>query len=374
MLTYSHASCSSDKGSFSGAIGSTQDAGIGGTEDADSISKFDDYFSALFFQVLLISEDRETGHLGKLAANCDTQIAIDQMLQEARELEESYKLAKSLSACGSVPDHVLEEMALQDSLIRSDRELAERIERREPRAEASMQATNARFELILQHFNTTSECCSCGGNKQTYVAPCKHAYCEECARSLYNHALTNRAFIPVRCCKQPFASDIATACLTDTGDIDKYESIKREIENPCPPAAVELDVAASKVIADNGWKVCFQCGAVVERMSGCVHMTCMCRTEFCYTCLRPWKTCTCELYPVEELNQILNERIGNADAGIARHRLQNVLRNYYQHVHNWQRENPDGRICNVCRWSMPIFCMHCEVCMETRCRRCCFNN
>ncbi|KAF9211309.1 hypothetical protein BGZ59_008265 [Podila verticillata] len=70
----------------------------------------------------------------------------------------------------------------------------------------------------------------------------------------------------------------------------------------------------------------------------------MCRNEFCYTCLNPWRTCNCELYPVEELNQILNERIGNDDPGAARHRLRNVLRNYYQHEHKWQRENPKGRI------------------------------
>ncbi|KFH64797.1 hypothetical protein MVEG_09528 [Podila verticillata NRRL 6337] len=343
MLSNINASCSSHSGSFPGAINSNQDTCTGGTVDADIMSSLDDYFSALFAQVLLISEDRETGPLGKLAADSDAQIAIEYMLQEARELEQSYRLAKSLSTCGSVPSHVLEEMIIQDSLLCSDRELAERNERQESRAETPLPATNARIDLALQYFNTTSECCSCSCNTRTYVAPCGHAYCQECARSLYSHALTNRTFIPVRCCKQPFASDIAAACLTDTGDINKYESMKREIENSCPPVA-ELDVTASRLISEKGWKVCFRCGAVVERMSGCVHITCMCRNEFCYTCLNPWRTCNCELYPVEELNQILNERIGNDDPGAARHRLRNVLRNYYQHEHKWQRENPKGRI------------------------------
>ncbi|KAF9392473.1 hypothetical protein CPB97_001116 [Podila verticillata] len=343
MFSNINASCSSHSGSFAGATNNNQDTCTGNTGDADIMSSFDDYFSALFAQVLLISEDRETGHLGKLVADSDAQIAIEYMLQEARELEQSYRLAKSLSTCGSVPSHILEEMTIQDSQIRSDRELAERIERREPRAESSLQATNARFDLALQYFNTMSECCSCSGNKRAYVVSCGHAYCEECARSLYSQALTNRTLIPVRCCKQPFASDIAAVCLTDTGDINKYESMKREIESPCPPVA-ELDVTASKLISEKGWKVCFRCGAVVERMSGCVHITCMCRNEFCYTCLKPWRTCSCELYPVEELNQILNERIGNNDPGTARHRLRNVLQNYYQHEHTWQRQVPNGRI------------------------------
>ncbi|KAK3827130.1 MAG: hypothetical protein JOS17DRAFT_662463, partial [Linnemannia elongata] len=55
------------------------------------------------------------------------------------------------------------------------------------------------------------------------------------------------------------------------------------------------DEAASRVITENGWKVCHRCGAVVERVSGCVHITCMCRYEFCYTCEKKWQTCTCEL-------------------------------------------------------------------------------
>ncbi|KAF9130495.1 hypothetical protein BG015_003992 [Linnemannia schmuckeri] len=239
--------------------------------------------------MLLISDDRETGALGKLAPDSGPQIAIEYMLQEAREMDQSYRLAKSLSTCEAVPDSLLEEMSLQDNMTRSDRELVERIERREPDAENSLRAANARFQLV-----------------------------------------------------QPFASEVAAACLTDAADINKYESLKREIENPCPPAS-EQDLAASRVIFENGWKVCGRCGTVVERVSGCVHITCVCRHEFCYTCRKSWRTCDCELYPVAELNRILDERIGNDDPGTARHRLQNVLRNYYQHDHNLERINSKGR-------------------------------
>lgn len=339
----------------------------------DTVSELDDYFYALFVQVLLISDDRETGALGKLSPDSDPQIAIEHMLQEAQEMERSYRLAKSLSTCEAVPDNLLEEMSLQDDITRSDRELSERVERGESSAESSLHAATARFELVRQNFDTTADCCACDSNKRVYNAPCGHAYCEECARSLYSHALTNRSFIPVRCCKVPFASALVEACLMDAGDVNKYESLRCEIENPCPPAS-ELDVAASRVISENGWKVCNRCGAVVERLSGCVHITCMCRNEFCYTCRKTWRTCNCELYPVEELNQILDERIGNDDPGTARHRLQNVLRNYYQHEHNWERRKPYGRVCGVCGWAMPVYCLQCEGCLETRCHRCTFNN
>lgn len=368
----SSSSCCIDPNVSAFDTNSTHDVGTE-SNNVTVVPELDDYFYALFVQVLLISEDREAGALGKLLPDSDPQIAIEQMLQEAQEMEQSYKLAKSLSTCEAVPDNLLEELNLQDDMIRSDRELSERVARGEPSAERSLQSATMRFQLVEEHFDTTADCCACYNNKRVYNAPCGHSYCQECARSLYNHALTNRTFIPVRCCKATFASGLVEACLLDVGDVEKYESIKCEIEHPCPPSS-ELDEAASRVISENGWKVCDRCGAVVERISGCVHITCVCRNEFCYTCQKTWKTCRCELFPVEELNQILDERIGNDDPGTARHRLQNVLRNYYQHDHDWERRNSNGRVCSVCRWAMPVYCMHCEGCMETRCHRCTFNS
>ena len=41
------------------------------------------------------------------------------------------------------------------------------------------------------------------------------------------------------------------------------------------------------------WQTCPGCNAVVELNQGCNHITCQCKTEFCYLCAAPWKTCTC---------------------------------------------------------------------------------
>ncbi|KAF9175877.1 hypothetical protein BGX21_009271 [Mortierella sp. AD011] len=345
----------------------------GGDADANAdVSEFDDYFCALMLQMSLIEEDRETGNLGKVNMESDTQIAIEHMLREAEEMERSYRLAKSLATCGAVPEELFEEMDLQDATSFADRELAERLVIGDASAELSLNEASSRFRLMLLFFTATAECCACNSRKKTYTAPCGHDYCEGCAQSLYQHALMNRSFIPVRCCKIAFAPEIASVGLDNTDDVERYNTIRNEIENPCPPAP-ELDVAASGLITERGWKVCPRCGAVVEKVSGCVHITCMCRNEFCYTCLKVWRTCDCELYPEEEIRQILDERVGNGDPGAARHRLQNVLRNYYQHEHNWKQEVPNGRVCSVCR-TTPLYCMHCEVCMETRCHRCCYNN
>ncbi|KAF9567072.1 hypothetical protein EC968_003506 [Mortierella alpina] len=336
--------------------------------------ELDDYVCALMVQMSLLAEDRHDGQLGKASADSDAQIAIELMLQEAVEVERSLTLARSLASCDDLPEELFEELVQQDHVIDSDRELVTRLEMGDDEAEYALEAATVRFQLVLDYFNHTAECCSCGGSgNQNYRAPCEHTYCLECAQSLFRHALSNRSFIPVRCCKVSFDSDLAQACLVNAEDRDKYLGLKNEIENPVPPVA-ELDLQASRLISKKGWRVCDRCGAVVERVAGCVHMTCLCRNEFCYTCMKVWKSCNCELYPVEELNRILDERIGNDEPGVARHRLQNVLRNYYQHDHTWDRQLPLGRICGICHWAPPLYCLHCAVCMETRCHRCCYNN
>jgi hypothetical protein len=40
-----------------------------------------------------------------------------------------------------------------------------------------------------------------------------------------------------------------------------------------------------------GWKACPFCLNMVERSSGCLHMTCRCGKQFCYRCGRPWSQC-----------------------------------------------------------------------------------
>jgi hypothetical protein len=40
-----------------------------------------------------------------------------------------------------------------------------------------------------------------------------------------------------------------------------------------------------------GWKVCPNCQSVVERSRGCLHMTCRCGTEFCYSCNALYSVC-----------------------------------------------------------------------------------
>lgn len=47
---------------------------------------------------------------------------------------------------------------------------------------------------------------------------------------------------------------------------------------------------------EQGWRACFKCNAVVERSTGCNHMTCRCSAQFCYHCGSRWRTCECRLF------------------------------------------------------------------------------
>ncbi|KAI0795416.1 hypothetical protein C8Q75DRAFT_803303 [Abortiporus biennis] len=42
-----------------------------------------------------------------------------------------------------------------------------------------------------------------------------------------------------------------------------------------------------------GWMQCPGCDQMVELRGGCFHITCVCKTQFCYLCGSPWKTCSC---------------------------------------------------------------------------------
>ncbi|KAI0070132.1 hypothetical protein K474DRAFT_1680382 [Panus rudis PR-1116 ss-1] len=42
-----------------------------------------------------------------------------------------------------------------------------------------------------------------------------------------------------------------------------------------------------------GWGNCPGCERMIELQTGCFHMTCLCKTQFCFRCRAPWKTCSC---------------------------------------------------------------------------------
>ncbi|KAI1129450.1 hypothetical protein F5Y10DRAFT_238273 [Nemania abortiva] len=56
------------------------------------------------------------------------------------------------------------------------------------------------------------------------------------------------------------------------------------------PQDVGMQQAVS-LATRNGWRSCPRCNNMVERRSGCDHMTCRCGGQFCYICGSVWGAC-----------------------------------------------------------------------------------
>ena len=67
--------------------------------------------------------------------------------------------------------------------------------------------------------------------------------------------------------------------------------VAHETGTNCPQ---DFGLHATLDVADReGWRQCYKCKSLVEKTSGCRHMTCTCKAQFCYTCGSRWKTCKC---------------------------------------------------------------------------------
>ncbi|CAI5725590.1 unnamed protein product [Hyaloperonospora brassicae] len=118
-------------------------------------------------------------------------------------------------------------------------------------------------------------------------------------------ALSDRALVPLRCCKKEMPEDYVREALTRPGDYTKYQTLVKE--RNWKVSDLESDTEYTATVVAVGAKQCPGCGIGVQRDFGCVHMTCPNGHQFCYTCLRRWGSCHCPLIPDAELREILGE-------------------------------------------------------------------
>ncbi|KAJ6786172.1 hypothetical protein PWT90_00734 [Aphanocladium album] len=76
----------------------------------------------------------------------------------------------------------------------------------------------------------------------------------------------------------------------------------------CPDDPHKAEILA--IAKEQGWQQCYACNHLVELNTGCNHMRCRCKSEFCYACGEKWKTCKCELWTearlVQRAEQLVN--------------------------------------------------------------------
>ena len=166
---------------------------------------------------------------------------------------------------------------------------------------------------------------------ETLKTPCDHHYCKNCLVVLVEAFTRDESLFPLRCCQDPIpVAEVLPSlslelrslfrqknaefsvltrdrlyCSTFLGSSEGRLSVSAIecphcLVNTCPRCK-ELahpgegcGVSALQGFAmSQGWQICPGCNAVVKLNLGCYHMTCRCRTHFCYLCAARWKTCNC---------------------------------------------------------------------------------
>ena len=206
-------------------------------------------------------------------------------------------------------------------------------------------------------------------------APCGHHYDPGCMLDLFRSAITDESLFPPRCCRQNIPL-YSVRPLLSAEIVEQFTEKQRELStfrrvycsNPrcsrflgpvtqgwatrplsCPASGCgartcsgcrrslptkiswnnilhdcRVDDADSRVI-DMGraaqWAQCPSCDQMIELAYGCFHITCRCRTEFCYLCRALWKTCRC---PQWDERRLVNAAEARVDAQFARPRVVNV--------------------------------------------------
>ncbi|KAH8827722.1 hypothetical protein DL96DRAFT_1600073 [Flagelloscypha sp. PMI_526] len=271
------------------------------------------------------------------------------------------------------------------------------------------------------------ECIACGDivGRATFIrGPCNHIYCKDCFEDLASSSLNDESLHPLRCCNKPFDREqilsFLTSCLSQS-----FEAKAREFDIvpnnrlycPSPSCSIFLrsvedhgsDFACKQCFTmvcplckqrshfnetctentaiaqirelarEHGWQTCPRCQQVVELAHGCYHMTCRCRTEFCYVCAAPWKTCDCPQWDEQRLEAVAERRVveefglqARQQPAVFQQRVQRQtahLRENHDCVwHSWKSCGPGQ--CEECYNIMPYFLRVCRNCSMRACTRC----
>ncbi|KAJ7440784.1 hypothetical protein B0H11DRAFT_1750513 [Mycena galericulata] len=266
-----------------------------------------------------------------------------------------------------------------------------------------------------------------------FRAPCAHFYCPDCISNLARACVNDESLFPLQCCRQALpmegtdgvfaqlnillrsslrakAREFSTlskdrlycprpTCSTFLGSTADHAG-----DVTCPLCRTEVCLGCQQVVhpgvrcgentaleqvkalaREHHWQTCPGCEQIIDLQQGCYHMTCRCRTEFCYVCAAPWKNCSCPQWEEARLLDTAEQRVENemgararvAAPQIFRQRVeQRVERLRYDHDcangHRWRRR--DGRArCEECRFMLPEYLLLCRSCGIAVCVRCARN-
>ncbi|KAG2039311.1 hypothetical protein BDR03DRAFT_952556 [Suillus americanus] len=135
----------------------------------------------------------------------------------------------------------------------------------------------------------------------------KRVYCVAPTCSRFLGPLHEGFFNKVFTCSSP------TCTMTTCGKCrGRYEGFTHSCT---PDAEIEQVLTLSHA---SGWARCPGCAQMIELNMGCFHMTCRCKTEFCYLCKALWKSCRCPQWDEARLLAAAERRV-DAQLPHARH-------------------------------------------------------
>jgi hypothetical protein len=196
---------------------------------------------------------------------------------------------------------------------------------------------------MLEELPDIGTCHVCFGESLSgFRLGCTHEYCVSCMLQTMKAAMSDTSRLPLRCCE--VLIDVTCAImLLEQKEADQFLAKAAEMEAKnkmfCPTCNqfINLDLVDSSdstvltcicgvqlcvscrtakhpgftcpenmsavrgsdelvllLADDKGWKQCPGCLMMIERISGCNHMTCSnCRYDFCYACRRTWQGHVC---------------------------------------------------------------------------------
>ncbi|THU83845.1 hypothetical protein K435DRAFT_784054, partial [Dendrothele bispora CBS 962.96] len=353
---------------------------------------------------------------------------LDRMRLIEQGATDDHQYAEALSRGEVLPEQSVAQRALEDPEFYNEA----RPPRREREEEDDLEYVSEPGTPVLRAQTPPgrAECVICGDLlsltfSSYYRAPCEHVYCISCLSDLVTSCLNDESLYPLRCCRKelqvsrlllllspqlrtqfeeksiefgtntleriycpnPTCSKFLGSSVVHTSHVTCTRCWTSVCTSCRQPAHWEdcADNTALQQVKDlatqHGWQTCPGCHAIVELNIGCYHMTCRCRTEFCYLCAARWKNCTCPQWEEQRLLTTAAMRVEREVGQNAREARPDVFqRRVEQRVaqlrdrhdcypHRWLTRYQPGN-CEECGHYLNRFLLVCRGCHMAACVRC----
>ncbi|KAI0850910.1 hypothetical protein F5Y00DRAFT_251917 [Daldinia vernicosa] len=354
-----------------------------------------------------------------------TAISISQGIPMTSDMEsDDPKLAEDLELMNELTDKLI---ATYITGVEDENQDGSEIERLVPAADGQPESSSWATARIPRKFTPPGRDCLACGERKYFIdvarVPCSHEYCRECLAQLFRSAMSDESLFPPRCCRQNIPLEKVLSFLPEEL-IREFRVKEVEFSTPrrtychqpecsafIPPENYVGDIATCKdcgvqtcitcrgpshkgdcpddkdlqevleLAQEYGWQQCYNCSSLIELSTGCYHMTCKCRSQFCYICGDPWKTCSCRHwdegrihYRAEEIyrrDHGTDDQMDTRDANIGRI-VTNLRENHECGHFSWRYRSGTYR-CEECRDTLREYIFECRQCNIMACRMCRYN-